>query len=101
MELKPKKASNPYILFLKENQARVKEQHNCGAASETAKILGEQWKAMSDEQKKPYLEMQAAEQKRFQDQSQEMKEKGYFTLPDGSKSSDHKKKVPVKRQKLN
>ena len=56
---------------------------------------------MNDEQKKPYLDKQAADQKRWEAQCQEMKEKGYFILPDGSKSSDHKKKVPMKRQKLN
>ena len=99
--MKPTRPANPYIFFLKENQARVKEEHKCGAASETAKILGEQWKAMNDEQKKPYLEKQAADQTRYEAQCREMKDKGYFTLPDGSKSSDHKKKVPVKRQKLN
>lgn len=79
----------------------MKEEHKCGAASETAKILGEQWKAMSEEQRKPYVDMQTAEKARYDTQMKEMETKGYFTLPDGSKSSDHKKKVPIKRQKLN
>ena len=46
------------------------------------------WKALSDDDKKPYNDKAAADEKRYKDQLAELEEKGYFTMPDGSKSTD-------------
>ena len=43
---------------------------------------------MTDEDKKPYYELYAADFKKYNNQKAELKEKGYFTMPDGSKSTD-------------
>ena len=46
------------------------------------------WKALSDDDKKPYNDKAAADEKRYKDQLAELEEKGYFTMPDGTKSTD-------------
>ncbi len=44
---------------------------------------------MSDLQKAPYVQMFAEDKIRYERQLQERKEKGFFTMPDNSKSIDH------------
>jgi len=43
---------------------------------------------MSEEEKKPYLDSNLADKKRFEDETNSIATKGYFLLPDGQKSSD-------------
>jgi hypothetical protein len=43
---------------------------------------------MTEDEKKPYNDLQKKDQKRFDAQIGEIGKKGYFTLEDGSKSCD-------------
>ena len=48
------------------------------------------WAVMSDSDKQPYVDMVAQDRLRYKDQRRELLTKGYFTLEDGSKSTDSK-----------
>ena len=65
---------------------------------DAAKLLGEKWQKMSDDQKQPYTKMSTADGLRHDKHVEELKEKGYFTLEDGSKSTDPKKSKIVKKR---
>ncbi|RUP44832.1 high mobility group box domain-containing protein [Jimgerdemannia flammicorona] len=56
----PKRGGTAWILFMKENQGRFKDDKGHYDLSKASSTLSEEWKAMSEEQKKPYFEKQAA-----------------------------------------
>jgi len=43
---------------------------------------------MKDEEREPFTRMAQQDQKRFEEEMKEWREKGYYTLTDGSKSKD-------------
>ena len=51
---------------------------------------GELWSAATDKDKKPFEDDLNAKIKLRETQIAELKKKGWFTMPDGSKSTDHK-----------
>ena len=53
-----------------------------------AKLNGAAWAKMDEEARKPFEKMKDLDQERFNRQQEEIDEKGYFTLEDGSKSCD-------------
>ena len=53
-----------------------------------AKLNGAAWAKMDDEEKKPFEKLKELDQERFDRQIEEIDEKGYFTLEDGTKSCD-------------
>lgn len=67
------------------------QEHKC-AMTEASKKASLEWSAMSEADKKPYNDKVAADKVRHDAQMAEFKEKGYFTMPDGSKSFEAKKK---------
>ncbi|EAY08175.1 HMG box family protein [Trichomonas vaginalis G3] len=48
---------SPYIFFCQEKRPQVKEENPGIAFGDIAKKLGEMWKNLSEEEKKPYMEM--------------------------------------------
>jgi hypothetical protein len=89
----PKKVSVPFMYLVKEKSGQViKEQgfKNCGPA---LKFLGTVWANMSDEEKQPYVDLSEQDAKRQANQYDELAQKGYFTLEDGTKSSDLPPKI--------
>lgn len=56
----PKRASSAYMFFVKENRAKVKEENPDLSFGELGKLMGEKYRNLTEEEKKPYLE--AAEQ---------------------------------------
>ena len=63
-------------------------------------IAGKEWPAMAEEEKVPFNEKAQVDKERFQRELKEWKEKGYYTLPDGSKSNDKSKKGTNKAKRL-
>ena len=57
------------------------------------KGAGAAWNTLDDAGKKKYNEMAAKDAERFKKQTEEVKEKGFFLLEDGSKSTDHMVKI--------
>ena len=91
--VKPKKVALPYCLFLKEWHQTHKGQTEGKAAGEVSKIIAKEWNSMTPEAKKKYEDMRDEDKERHEVQMEEMKLKGFFIMDDGSKSSDHQKKV--------
>lgn len=56
------------------------------------------WRSMSEKDKQPYEKMHQDDVKRFEKETAEFKKKGWFTMQDGTKSTDlevkKKKKAP-------
>ncbi|KAF9932859.1 Non-histone chromosomal protein 6 [Linnemannia zychae] len=51
----PKNAMSPYIFFCEEWREKVKAQNPNSSFGEIGRLLGEQWRAYSDEKKAPYI----------------------------------------------
>ena len=55
---KKKRAKNAFMFYSEHNRQRVKAQFELNGVAEVAKKLGEEWRGLSDDDKKPYLDMQ-------------------------------------------
>ena len=53
-KVKPKKVATSFMHFVKENAKTIIAEKKLKSASDATKILGERWRAMTDEQKKKY-----------------------------------------------
>jgi hypothetical protein len=62
---KPKRALSAYMFFANEYRETVKEENPGLSFGEIGKKLGETWKAMSDESKKPYNDKAAQDKERY------------------------------------
>ncbi|PRQ17472.1 putative chromatin remodeling & transcriptional activation HMG family [Rosa chinensis] len=62
--LKPKQPMSAFFLFTNERRAALNAQ-NIKSALEVAKITGEEWKNMTEEQKGPYEEMAKKNKERY------------------------------------
>ena len=84
----PKDGSSPWIYF---NVAFNKKWVADGKdRAEGFTASGAAWGKMSDEDKKPYVEQSDAAKEVSQSRIAELKKKGYYTMEDGSKSTDEK-----------
>jgi len=63
--------------------------------TELAKLNGENWKKLTDNQKKPFVDMQQKDQVRFDKETKQFKELGYFFNSAGVKSTFLTKKGRV------
>jgi len=52
----PKMPINAFLFWTKENRNKVKEQHPDVEGKDVTKLCGKLWKALSEEDKKPYVE---------------------------------------------
>ena len=62
----PKRARNAYMVFLAEKRESIKESGYKG--KEVATEAGKLWKALSDEDKVPYIEISEVAKKRYAEQ---------------------------------
>ena len=53
------------------------------------KSIAEEWGGLTKEEKQLYEDMHTEDLERMEFQLHQLKENGYFIMPDGSKSSDH------------
>lgn len=81
----PKKASTSWIFFNIKVSAKFRAE---GKIKEAFTLSSEAWQKSTEEQKAPYLKMANEDQKRVVRQTDELKKRGYYTLNDGSKSTD-------------
>ncbi|ORZ17663.1 high mobility group box domain-containing protein [Absidia repens] len=72
----PKKNYSSYLHFCDEQRPQLAKEHPTFNQPELAKLLGEMWKALSDEDKKPYQEVASQDKERY---DQEM---ANYTPPD-------------------
>ncbi|CAO3598525.1 unnamed protein product [Absidia cylindrospora] len=72
----PKKNYSSYLHFCDEQRPLLTKEHPTFNQPELAKLLGEKWKALSDEDKKPYQKVATQDKERY---DQEM---ANYTPPD-------------------
>ena len=59
-----------------------------GKGKEASQIVQEAWKGYSDKQKQPYEKKAEQSRERYEKQVAELAKKGFYTLEDGTKSTD-------------
>ncbi|RWQ96501.1 high mobility group box domain-containing protein [Paecilomyces variotii] len=64
----PKRGLSAYMFFANEQRESVREQNPGISFGQVGKVLGERWKALSDEDRRPYEEKAQADKKRYEDE---------------------------------
>lgn len=91
----PKRASNAYMIFCKERRARLKQERPDLPFGKVGAQLGDIWRQMSAEEKKPYEDRAASDRERYK---QEL-EKYQHSSNDGPKDSKKLKVDPIGKKK--
>jgi len=84
---KPKKVLSVFICFSNQNRSKLMKEHPDSKITEIAKLNGEHWGKLTDAEKKPFEKMQQEDLKRFEKETQQFHELGYFINSDGIKST--------------
>ncbi|KAI9486595.1 MAG: high mobility group box domain-containing protein [Benjaminiella poitrasii] len=69
----PKRGLSAYMFFSQENRAKVKEENPEATFGQLGKLLGEKWKSMSDDEKKPYVEKAEKDKQRYENEKANLK----------------------------
>ncbi|KAJ2518120.1 Non-histone chromosomal protein 6 [Coemansia sp. RSA 2049] len=72
----PKRALSAYMFFSQANRATVREQNPTVSFGYIGKILGEQWKGLSEADKQPYVKMSDADKLRYEAEKAAFEENG-------------------------
>ena len=70
----PKRGLTAYMFFSKENRALIKEANPDATFGDIGKLVGQQWKALTDKQKMPYVKKAAKDQERAKQELTEYRE---------------------------
>ncbi|KAJ3205918.1 Non-histone chromosomal protein 6 [Dinochytrium kinnereticum] len=62
----PKKPMSPYLIWSNENRARIKEEHPDAGFGEIGKLLGLDWKKVTDSEKEAYKKMAEKDKARYE-----------------------------------
>lgn len=89
-ELQPKRAVSAYIYFSNEYREQLLKENPDYPQKEIMAAAGKKWNELEESQKAKYLQMNAKDKARQEKQLADLKNKGYFVLDDGSKSTDDK-----------
>ena len=87
----PKKGATAYTIFCNERRAELKEENPDATFSEMSKLLGAEWKAMSDEDKKPFVVKSDADKERYKTEMEAYEE------PAEDDDDDEEEAAPVKK----
>lgn len=88
----PKQVMTSFFAFISQNRGRIAKENPEAKVTEIGKLMGQEWKALTDEEKKEYLKYVEEDRKRYDKEMQQLKTKGYFVNSDGVKSTDLKVK---------
>eukprot|EP00474_Spongospora_subterranea_P008415 CRZ08873.1 hypothetical protein [Spongospora subterranea] len=72
----PKAASNAYMIFCKERRAELKSENPSLAFGKIGAKLGEIWRTLSSEEKRPYEERASSDRERYRKQMESYKSDG-------------------------
>ena len=64
-----------FLYFLNENRARIKEENPDAGFGGLGKLAGEEWRALTAAEKKPYEKMNTTDKKRYEKEMAEYKPK--------------------------
>ncbi|KAF0424560.1 non-histone chromosomal protein 6 [Gigaspora margarita] len=70
----PKKPPNAYMQFSKVKRSEIKEANPDASAKELLTLIGETWRKMSDEEKKPYQDMVKVAMIKYEEQMKSYKD---------------------------
>eukprot|EP00271_Cylindrocystis_brebissonii_P022520 TRINITY_DN86_c0_g1_i1.p1 TRINITY_DN86_c0_g1~~TRINITY_DN86_c0_g1_i1.p1 ORF type:complete len:117 (-),score=41.89 TRINITY_DN86_c0_g1_i1:809-1159(-) len=63
----PKRPLSSYMFYTKKRRETIKDTHPDAKFGEVGKIMGEEWKALTDKEKKPYEKQAEADKQRYKD----------------------------------
>ena len=78
---------NPFMCFSEAKRTSLKEKHPEALTKEIAKMLGEMWRNMRDQDKEPYLQMAQRDKERFEEEMSAFM-KGDYVVPSTSMPVD-------------
>ena len=64
----PKKAISAYFFYIKERRESITKEQPSLNNKEIVKKMSEEWNALSDEKKKPYVQKAEADKKRYENE---------------------------------
>ena len=94
----PKRPTQAYIFFCKSQRDVVKRENPDMNGKNVTAELGARWKALSEDEKKPYLALVEEDKKRYENEKQSY-EAGTDSSKKGKKVEPAKKVEPVKPKK--
>eukprot|EP00049_Salpingoeca_infusionum_P002687 m.58900 g.58900 ORF g.58900 m.58900 type:complete len:215 (+) comp11734_c0_seq1:798-1442(+) len=89
---KPRGALTPYMCFSKHVRPSIQEAHPGAGVTDIAKIIGQKWRGLTDDEKKPFQELAVKDRARYNAQM-----KDYTPTPgyeDGGRGRKRKQKDP-------
>jgi hypothetical protein len=84
---KPKKVLSAFICFSNQNRSTLTKANPDKKMTEIFKLNGESWGKLTEIEKKPFVKMQKEDQGRFEKESKQLSELGYFINSSGIKST--------------
>ena len=69
----PKKAISAYFFYIKERRESITKEQPSLNNKEIVKKMSEEWNALSDEKKKPYVQKAEADKKRYENEKEQPK----------------------------
>lgn len=84
----PKGAICSFIVYRCEQWKLIQQENSTISLCEASKLIGLQWTKLDAEERAPYEKLAAEDKERHNRQLCELHQLGYFTLLDGSKSTD-------------
>jgi hypothetical protein len=61
----PKRPRSAYMYFSNERRVALREEKPGMSITDCSKVIGGEWKALTDEQKQPYAEMASKDRERY------------------------------------
>lgn len=95
-EEKIKRPMNAYMHFCAESREEVKKENPDAKAKDILHLLGDKWKALSEEEKKKYNDLAAKDKERYE---KECKEKGVDNHKNKKKNKSKKEKEKKGKKK--
>jgi len=72
---KPKRAMSAYLYFCKAHRDAVKAQHPDKGMTEVQKVLGDQWKATTEEEREPFVHQAKVDRERYDNEMLKLAQK--------------------------
>jgi len=80
----PKKATSPFFFYVRARRKTVKDTASTLTNTEISKLIGQEWRSMSDPEKAVYIDLAAKDKERYDRQKKEFGETGTWTEESGS-----------------
>jgi hypothetical protein len=80
----PKKALSPFFFYVRARRKTVKDTASALSTTEISKLIGQEWRSMSESDKAIYIELAAKDKERYDRQKKEFDETGTWTEESGS-----------------